>query len=457
MAGATGSMRKWERAILCNLEGKAGAVIRLLSRSKRFCSCLCEGVAAVPANLMRCCCQVERQFDLRLPAADQPRPVRVYKIDLKVAADAPAVSVECSKYRIRFSNGSESDTLTFQELDGVARLLLAQEPAPRLARRGRPVGKKRGKLDLRRARQKNTTHNRQKRTVHGTELPILRTLRSYGNAATASELCRSVDGDWDRNLVDDKENIDKFPFTPTEDRVHLSIHKWRQLVSSPHIDMASCAVCAERTRKSLVRTFAVSDTNPGNFQKIGPAVLDFMQHQMVHDPLLPSHLSELPEGTCAKYQRSRSHCCTCCAVEMSALRNVALDDIGINREQYTINICTTCLSQLLHRRLPALSLANGLEFGRLPAELQSLTWAEQRLLAIYNVHLHLIHFRNEEVPGAQSPEYGKPQARFKGNAFCVPQDTVSVNRFLPPSPDQLPNYFQVLDRVCVAGFARENS
>lgn len=132
---------------------------------------------------------------------------------------------------------------------------------------------------------------------------------------------------------------------------------------------------------------------------------------------------------------------------MAALRGIALDDVGICRNNHTVNICRTCLAQLQKRRLPSLSIANGLQFGRLPPELRALTWAEQRLIAVYNVHLHLIHFRNEEVPGSQNPKPGAPQPHFKGNAFTVAQDTVSVQRFLPPSPNQLADFFQV--PICV--------
>ena len=93
--------------------------------------------------------------------------------------------------------------------------------------------------------------------------------------------------------------------------------------------------------------------------------------------------------------------------------------------------------------MPAFALANGLQFGRVLAELRNLTWAEQRLVCVYNTHLHLVHFRNEEIPGAQQPKHGQPQSHFKGNAFCVPQDCLSVNQFLPPSPKQLSEHFQV--------------
>ena len=131
---------------------------------------------------------------------------------------------------------------------------------------------------------------------------------------------------------------------------------------------------------------------------------------------------------------------------MSTLDGLALDEAGVNRDTHCIQICTSCANCLTHRQLPPLALANGLEVGRVPAELQGLTWAEQRLLAVYRISIHLIHFRNWAVPGNLTPDQidGEFQPRCKGSAFCVPQDTLSVNKFLPPDPEQLPEHIQVI-------------
>ena len=130
---------------------------------------------------------------------------------------------------------------------------------------------------------------------------------------------------------------------------------------------------------------------------------------------------------------------------MACLRGLAIDDVGLDRESKSINFCSSCLAALRNRRLPALAVANGLQFGRLPSELQGLTWAEQRLIAIYRVTVDLIDFRNENIPGDMKIQTGgyDHQPRFKGNCCCVPQDTIAVNKYLPPGPEQLVEDFQV--------------
>ena len=131
---------------------------------------------------------------------------------------------------------------------------------------------------------------------------------------------------------------------------------------------------------------------------------------------------------------------------MAAFNDVALDDAGVNRDSGSINICCRCLDRLQHKQTPRLALANGLEVGRLPPELRDLTWAEQRVISVYNAHVYLLYFNNEHIPGAQTEEQFSRfrQPHFKGNVFCVPQDSISVQKFLPCPPEQLKSMFQVL-------------
>ena len=133
-----------------------------------------------------------------------------------------------------------------------------------------------------------------------------------------------------------------------------------------------------------------------------------------------------------------------CCTELAELEGLALDDCGLQRDQGAINFCSVCLAALSRRRVPPLALKNGLEVGPVPKVLQDLTWAEQRLIAIYNIHLHMVHFRNEEVPGAKQTLDGEQkQPHFRGAAFCVPQDVLSVNKLLPMPPDELTQHLQV--------------
>ena len=98
-------------------------------------------------------------------------------------------------------------------------------------------------------------------------------------------------------------------------------------------------------------------------------------------------------------------------------------------------------------------MANGLEIGSVPSELAQLTWAEQRLIALYRVTIDLVYFYNDDRPGDMERKtfhslprlLGKDSAgNWKGRCFCVPQDSFSVNDVLPPDPEELTSTFRVI-------------
>lgn len=135
---------------------------------------------------------------------------------------------------------------------------------------------------------------------------------------------------------------------------------------------------------------------------------------------------------------------------MSELKGLALDDLGLDKEKGLITMCGTCENSLRRRRVPRLSLKNGNEVGRVPECLRVLTWAEQRLVALYNVHIHMIHFRAEDRPGDKHLlDSEQKQPHCKGGAVCVPQDTLGVNRLLPPPMADCSKMFQVSGNACL--------
>jgi hypothetical protein len=138
---------------------------------------------------------------------------------------------------------------------------------------------------------------------------------------------------------------------------------------------------------------------------------------------------------------------------LEALNGLALDVAGLNQRASTITICSTCSNALAHRRRPHLALANGLEIGSVPPELANLTWAEQRLIALYRVTIDLVYFYNDDRPGDMERKtfhslprvLGKDSAgNWKGRCFCMPQDSFSVNDVLPPDPEELTSTFRVI-------------
>ena len=114
---------------------------------------------------------------------------------------------------------------------------------------------------------------------------------------------------------------------------------------------------------------------------------------------------------------------------MEKLNGQALAREGLDYENNTIQICKRCYHCLKFRRQhPLVSLANDFVFGDLPQELADLTWAEHRLISLYRVTIHVLYFRNEDLPG-QRDSQGAPK-KAKTHPFCVPQDTIGTNHLL---------------------------
>jgi hypothetical protein len=56
---------------------------------------------------------------------------------------------------------------------------------------------------------------------------------------------------------------------------------------------------------------------------------------------------------------------------------------GISNIEYNISICKICHASLNYKKMPKLTLANGLWIGDAPMMLQKLTMAEETLIAQY--------------------------------------------------------------------------
>ena len=118
---------------------------------------------------------------------------------------------------------------------------------------------------------------------------------------------------------------------------------------------------------------------------------------------------------------------------------------GVNHKNQTINMCKRCYNTVkAFRRTPHLAVANNLDFGSVPPELQDLSWAEQRLIALYRLSVHVLNLRSHESPSERSDDsILHQQMKLKGHSFCVSQDIPSVHKALPLHPDELPEIIQV--------------
>ena len=124
---------------------------------------------------------------------------------------------------------------------------------------------------------------------------------------------------------------------------------------------------------------------------------------------------------------------------------MALCREGVDEKSESINICKRCFHCIKTiRKTPRLAVANNLDFGAIPPELQDLTWAEERVISLYRICVHVLNLRGHESPSQRSEEsILHQQLKVKGHAFCVSQDIPSLNGVLPLHPKDLPQILQV--------------
>ena len=258
----------------------------------------------------------------------------------------------------------------------------------------------------------------------------------FGSADLASDCHDSVESDWSKHRHDQQMLLDSFPQVASEDRIKHSLSHYRELVSQPHVDLGACCVCGERFFTSLLKSFALRKVHSHGKRKrqpahiINPELLQAMQSTLAARASLPDDFNAMPDG-------------------FETLRGLALCRDGFNTLNRTISVCIRCYQSLQFRRQrPLISLANDLVFGDIPEELTGLSWAEERLIALYRVHVHILRFSSQHPQSESQSEIPK----LKAHSFCVPQDSIAINELLPPHPNKLAKYIQV--RSCAVCFAQ---
>lgn len=108
---------------------------------------------------------------------------------------------------------------------------------------------------------------------------------------------------------------------------------------------------------------------------------------------------------------------------------------AVDRGSRTVEVCSTCHGAVKKRkRLPVVSLANGLCMGDVPPELQDLNFMERTMIALYRHNICVLNVnstRNE-------------QRRMKANAVIFSQPIQKVRAVLPPPPEELDDCVLVL-------------
>lgn len=230
--------------------------------------------------------QAEQQYKLSLPY--KPRVIGVM----------PIVGVP-DLFTLYYSDGSISDP-TPLHIPAAARLLMSTEELSEASEAEANAKKAKNRKPRNKSVQDEDRRKRKKReqaknTVRAPALP--KALRPFGKATDAAALQESVDGDWNREQQDCKDEVAAFPRIPDDDRICRSAGKYRNMTSVPHIDYGVCSVCSQRVGKSQLQTFALNQTADDHTPLIGPQLLKFIRKRLEHDPFMPRHQTKrLPEG-----------------------------------------------------------------------------------------------------------------------------------------------------------------
>ena len=245
--------------------------------------------------------QAEQQFGLSLPQTEHHnRVLSVEPVEATTELSMYGPDGELAMFRVLYSDGGVSDVMSWDDLDPAARIVWEQQQQHHVEPQIKKRTKRRSTQSQRTERRKKA-YNAQKTAKSAAKQRAahtgLKTVAPFGTVTEAAELLASVDADWTQTQKDNESLVAAFPTIPTERRLQLSLQKWREHISAPNINLAACAVCAERIPVKHIRTFAV-DNNDIGLPVLRPAVLEFMQTQLVQDPLLPTQLSQLEDGVC---------------------------------------------------------------------------------------------------------------------------------------------------------------
>ncbi len=96
----------------------------------------------------------------------------------------------------------------------------------------------------------------------------------------------------------------------------------------------------------------------------------------------------------------------------------------------TVNCCIECLRMMKSNKLPACSVANGLQFGSVPTELMDLTIPEKLSIQCYRPSVYIIKLKEIAGPGTA-------QRAIKGNTITFPTDVDTLTNKIQSLPQDV--------------------
>jgi len=332
--------------------------------------------------------------------------------------------------QIFWSGHSKPTIEPWEALDFSQQQLLIVKFGPNVATDNwkRPQNKRKKRRKSIQGRKKALTlaqnHSKRKQSAKQSEAADI---ASSQHQTEMQELQTSIDDNWKTKRAENKEHVEMFPELPSQQRVKDSIADFRLRMSTPHLSQLCCGVCGELWNVALIRSFTIGDSflSDKNFATLRVLL------KAVHAP------ATFADGP---------------------FTGMALCDKGVNSDAGTINVCKRCYHSLNKlRRTPHLAISNNLDFGEIPPELLDLSWAEERVISLLRICLHVLNLRGHESPSHRDDtSILHQQMKLTGHSFCVVQDTHSVNKAIPLHPDELPDIIQVRHSICSSDVCANN-
>ena len=124
-----------------------------------------------------------------------------------------------------------------------------------------------------------------------------------------------------------------------------------------------------------------------------------------------------------------------CGISTLDDQNIMIDPLGIQQDDSSVWLCSTCHPSIMLGKRPPESLANYRWVGPMPDELKNLTWIEELLIARAHVVGRVVRLQARN----QTSHFA-----VKGHVILLPQDTTLLLNILPMTPASLPDVVHVV-------------
>jgi hypothetical protein len=226
-------------------------------------------------------------------------------------------------------------------------------------------------------------------------------------------------------IENESQLISAYASVSTSQLKEVIVREWQTRFRTDYYGCNACSVCSLSELKSGTKF---------EWHSVSFEVLELLQNDHIPNNIMPD-----------------TYC-------LDAYNHAILNPKGIanHDELDDILLCKKCASDLLDKnQMPDLAMANWLYYAhsRLPPDINSAfkesSVFERMLIARCSASRIIHRFSDKQ----DSPVYGQPsissQRYSQGNTICLPQDSVGLNKCLPPNPDT------VRDTMCALYVGQE--